>query len=342
MKTKPFRQRQHQIHYLHREAWAMFAFLLIASLMIFWLPVSGWAKDWPAKPINLIVPWATGGSTDIAARIIAPKLSKILEVPVQVINKAGGSGIIGTLEAIKAPPDGYTLLMDCNGTSSIQFAWADNLPYKPEERTYVARAMYTPEGVAVPASSPWKTVEDLMNTIRTNPSTVRWSTIGGTGLPDALTGQLRAAFTAKGLDLSKTRVVSYKGSGEVVIAIAGGHVDIAFFSPSVASSLLSAGKLRILAVAGDQRYKGWPNVPSTAELGMPSVNLVWWGGVCAPPGLPAGISKTISDAVRDTVRDPEVIAHLDKLGFVPGYQTEAVFKKFVMDESKDIKSLKLK
>ena len=124
------------------------------------LPANSGAKDWPTKTITLIVPWAAGGATDLTARVLAPKMSKILEVPIQVVNKPGGSGIIGTLEAVKAPPDGYTLLMDCNGTSSIQYAWVENLPYKPEERTYIARAISTLESCLSPPApplKPWKT-----------------------------------------------------------------------------------------------------------------------------------------------------------------------------------------
>jgi tripartite-type tricarboxylate transporter receptor subunit TctC len=317
-------------------------FLLLFSLTHLILPATGGAREWPTKPINLIVPWAPGGSTDLAARALAPKLSKILGVPVSVINKPGGSGIIGTLEAVKSPPDGYTLLADCGGTSSIQEAWVEKLPYKVEERTYIARAMYTPEGLIVPASAPWKTVEDLANAIRSNPTAIRWTLVGGTGVPDVCTAQFRAALTAKRVDISKTLMVTFKGTGEVLIALAGGHVDIGFCSPSTANALIGAGKIRALAIAGAERYKGWPNIPSTSEAGFPSVNQVFWAGLSGPPNLPANIAKTISDAVHDVVRDPDVIDKFDAIGFVPAYQHEAIFKKFVMDEAKTIKALNLK
>lgn len=329
-----------ETHYRNYAA-GMVSLLLFFSLSLLTLPATSGAKDWPIKPITLIVPWAPGGSTDLAARSITPKLSRILGVPVTVVNKPGGSGIIGTLEAVKSPPDGYTLLADCGGTSSIQAAWVAKLPYKVEERTYIARAMYTPEGLIVPASTPWKTVEDLANAIRTNPAAIRWSLVGGTGVPDVCTAQLRAAFIAKGIDLSKTRMVAFKGTGEVLIALAGGHVDIGFCSPSTAAALLGAGKIRALAIGSAERYKGWPKVPSTAEAGIPSVNQVFWAGLCGPPGLPADITKIVSEAVRDALRDPEIVASLDKIGFVSGYQPEVDFKKFVMDEANTIKGLHL-
>ncbi|MEI7673360.1 MAG: tripartite tricarboxylate transporter substrate binding protein [Deltaproteobacteria bacterium] len=317
-------------------------FLLLISIATLVLPVNSGARDWPTKTITLIVPWAAGGATDLAARVLAPQMSKILEVPVQVVGKPGGSGIIGTLEAVKAPPDGYTLLMDCNGTSSIQFAWSENLPYKPEERTYIARAISTLESLLVPASSPVKTVEDLVTAIRTNPASVSFGNIGGTGAPDATLAQFRAALMAKGLDLSKTRMVTYKGSGETITAVAGGHVSACMSGIAGTQALISAGKIRVLAVTSAQRYKPWPTVPTMAELGYPTVNMLFWASLGGPPGLPANIVKILEQTVKEALMDPDVIAKLDKIGIEPAYQPGDVYKKFVFDEWQTIKSLKLK
>ena len=320
----------------------LFAFFLLFSLCILVFPASSGAKDWPAKPITLIVPWAAGGATDLTARILAPKMSTILGVPIQVVNKPGGSGIIGTLEAVKAPPDGHTLLMDCNGTSSIQFAWSANLPYKPEERTYIARAIYTLESLLVPASSPWKTVDDLVNAIRTNPSGVTFGNIGGTGVPDAALAQFRAVLMAKGLDLSKTRMITYKGSGETIVAVAGGHISACMSGIAGTLALIGAGKIRVLAVTSPTRYKIWPDVPTMIELGFPSVNIVFWSGLGGPPGLPANIVKILDDAVKEAASDPEIISKLDKTGIEPWYQPGDAYRKFVFDETQAIKDLKLK
>jgi tripartite-type tricarboxylate transporter receptor subunit TctC len=335
----------HRKHRLGRNSLGLavgFFALLIFSLPILVLPVNGEAKDWPTKPITLIVPWAAGGATDLAARVLAPKMSKILEVPIQVVGKPGGSGIIGTLDAVKAPPDGYTLLMDCNGTSSIQFAWSENLPYKPEERTYIARAISTLESLLVPASSPVKTMDDLVKAIRTNPAGFSFGNIGGTGAPDAALAQLRAALMAKGLDLSKTRMVTYKGSGETITAVAGGHISACMSGIAGTQALISAGKIHVLAVTSAQRYKPWPTVPTMIELGYPSVNLVFWASLGGPPALPANIVKILEQTVKETLADPDIIAKLDKVGIEPAYQPSDVYKKFVFDEWQSIKALKLK
>jgi tripartite-type tricarboxylate transporter receptor subunit TctC len=316
-----------------------FLLLIIPCL---WMAPEIWAKEYPVKPINLIVPWSAGASTDITARIMAPALSKVMGAPVAVIDKPGGSGTIGTLEAVKAAPDGYTILVDCGGTSSIQYAWAEKLPYNVEERVYMARAILSPMGLSVRGDAPWKTIDDMVADIRKNPSAFRWSLIGGTGVPDVLIAQMRAALQAKGLDLSKTRTVTYKGTGEVMIALGGGHVDIAFASPSATNSLWAAGKVRPLAISGNQRYKGWPDIPCTAELGYPTVNLTYWAGYCAPAGVSQNIIKTWIDAVRAAVTDPEVIAKFESVGFVPAFLESEDFKKFVLEEGRSIKGLKLK
>ena len=323
-------------------AFVLFTFLLLCSLAVLGLPANSGAKDWPTKPITLIVPWPAGGATDLTARILAPKMSSILGVPIQVVNKPGGSGIIGTLEAVKAPADGHTLLMDCNGTSSIQFAWSANLPYKPEERAYIARAIYTLESLLVPASSPWKTVDDLMNAIKTNPSSVTFGNIGGTGVPDAALAQFRAVLMAKGLDLSKTRMITYKGSGETIVAVAGGHISACMSGIAGTIPLIDAGKIRVLAVTSPARYKLWPDVPTMTELGFPSVNIVFWSGLGGPPGLPENIVKILDDTIKEAVRDPEVISKLDKTGIEPWYLPGDPYRKFVFDEWQAIKALRLK
>jgi tripartite-type tricarboxylate transporter receptor subunit TctC len=263
-------------------------------------------------------------------------------VPIQVVNKPGGSGIIGTLEAVKAPPDGYTLLSDCGGTSSIQEAWSENLPYKVEERTYIARAIFAPLVLIVPASSPWKKVDDLAQAIRTNPASISYGVIGGTGVPDVAIAQLRSALTAKGVDNSKTRAITYKGSGEVGPAIAGGHISYSFTTPSACQALVSAGKIRALAVTSAQRYGNLPNVPTTAEAGLPSVDMVYWAGLAGPPGLPENIVKTVDHAARETLKDSEVVAKLAKIGLEPFYLSGEQFRRFVFDEVRSIKSLNIK
>jgi tripartite-type tricarboxylate transporter receptor subunit TctC len=343
MKIKMFRRDYNQGAGSLGMAMWIFGLLLISLTLM--LPANGVAKDWPDKAITIIVPWAAGGGTDIVARSLAPKMSKILGVPVQTVDKPGGSGIIGTLEAVKAAPDGYTLMWDCGGTSSMQYALSSDLPYKVFDRTFIARATSTPEALMVPASSPWKTMDDFVKAIRTDPSSISFGMIGGTGIPDVLVYQLKAALKAKGIDPSKTRTVSYKGGGELVPAVGGGHVSGAFVSPGEMVAMLSAGKIRVLGVTAPtgKRYKGWPDVPMMAEVGFPTVDTYFWVGLSGAPGLPANIVKLLDNAVKEAVKDadqdPAVIDAFDKLGLSTAYLSGDNFKKFVLEEGERVKSV---
>ncbi len=318
------------------------AFLLFVSLTVLVIPANSSAKDWPTKSITIIVPWPVGAATDMAPRIMAPKMAKILGVPIQVVNKPGGSGIIGTNEAVKSPPDGYTIFSDMGGTSSNAYALVKELPFKVAERTYIARTVFCHLGMLVPASSPWKTIADFVNDIQTKPTITRWSLVGGTGPVDVVNFQLQASLLAKGVDQTKIRIVAYKGTGETIVALAGGHVDVGFGGPPSSQALVSAGKVRPLFVTGKERYKGWPNIPTSAEAGFPSVDHVFWAGLSGPPGMPSNIVKILENAARETISDPEVIAKLDAAGVEPFYLPGDLYRKFVLEEGEAIKSLKLK
>ena len=197
----------------------------------------------------------------------------------------------------------------------------------------------------IPAGSPWKTMDDLVKAVQADPSSVTFGMIGGTGIPDVLVYQLKAALKAKGVDVSKTRMVTYKGGGELVPAVAGGHVNVAFVSPGEMVAMLSAGKIRVLAVTSPsgKRYKGWPDVPTMAEAGFPTVDTYFWVGLGGAPGLPANIVKTLDNAmklaIREAEQDPAVIESFDKLGLSTGYLSGDDYKKFVREEGERVKAV---
>jgi tripartite-type tricarboxylate transporter receptor subunit TctC len=341
MKIRMLRRKFNQGAGSLGSAAGFFVFLLIVSLTILVLPANSGAKDWPTKPITIIVPWAIGASSDHNARLLAPKMSEKLGVPVQVVNKPGAGAVIGALEVVKSPPDGYTILLD-GVASAIQAAWVKQLPYKVEERTHIAQVSSLPFlFLMVPGNSPWKTMGDLTNAIRTSPTSIRWSAVGG-GPMDVFLLQVQSALEAKGVDFSKISTVVYKGSGEVAIAVAGGHVEIGAGDPGGVTALVDAGKIRLLAVSGAKRYKDWPNVPTMAEEGFPSVNYRLWTGLSGPPGIPRNIVKILENAVREAVNDPDYIAKLDKIGQVPTYLPGDQFRKTFLDEVKYIKTLKVR
>lgn len=290
------------------------------------------AQQYPNKPIDVIVPWNAGSSTDLVPRLVAPHIAKTLGVAVNIINKPGGSGITGTYEALRARPDGYGMLADGVPVSVQIGAWTD-LPYDPKNRTFVARAAVLPFTIIVRADSPWKTIADVEQEIRKNPKNFRWSWLGGGGGVDIVTAQLKAEFAKRGVDLTETKMVTFTGSAAVMPAIGGGHVDIAVGSPAVVNPMVSAGKARVIAISGSERYKGYPEVRSASEQGYPSVTLGYWVGFFGPPKLPADIVKAWQTAIKAAVNDPELASKWEGMGAIPSYLEGDAFRNFVLKEA---------
>jgi tripartite-type tricarboxylate transporter receptor subunit TctC len=317
------------------------AVLIAAAALAFSAPLQA-ADDaaYPNKPITLLVAWPPGSLGDLLPRLMAQPLSKKLGVRVTVVNKPGGGAIPGTLEAVSASPDGYTIFMESPATSSIQMAWVDKLPYKVEERTFIARAAIAPNAIVVRGDAPWKTIDDIKAAIQKDPAAFRWAIAGGTGSGDVTRAQLQAAFTAKGVDLSKTKMVSFNGSAEVMNALAGGHIDIATSSLGGALPLAQSGKARIIALTeANSRY---PQYPTTAAQGYPTVNHSFWMGYAGPPGMPPQAVKTLSAAMQAVLNDPDVKEKIFKLAAVPAYLPQPEFGKFILTEAGEIKALELK
>jgi tripartite-type tricarboxylate transporter receptor subunit TctC len=302
-----------------------------------WSSDAGAAKEYPLKPITIIVPWNAGSATDLIPRAIAPKLSKVLGVPVNIINKPGGSGITGTRETVTSKPDGYTLLADGPGTSSIHAAWGEDLPYKVFDRKFIARIALVPEILAVRGDAPWKNMEDLVKAIKENPSGFKFSDLGGLGAPDVLLAQFKAGLIKRGVNLAGSKTVTFTGSATNITALGGGHVDLAFAAEPTVIPMASAGKIRLIIITTEKRSKNFPDLPTAAEEKFPEVNLTYWVGLGGPGTLPAGIVKTLENAMKEVTGDPAVVADLAKLGGLPGFIAGEEYRKFVQKEADQIR-----
>lgn len=299
------------------------------------------AAAYPTKPINVIVAWPPGSLGDLIPRLMAPALSKKLGVRVIVVNKPGGGAIPGTLEAVSAAPDGYTIFMESPATSSIQMAWVEHLPYKVDHRTFIARAAIAPNAIVVRSDAPWKSISDVMQAVQRDPASFRWPIAGGTGSGDVARAQLQAAFAAKGVaSLSKTKSVAFAGAGEVMNALAGSHIDIATSSLGVALPLIQSGKARIIALT--EAISSYPQYPTTAAQGFSTINHSFWMGYSGPPGMPAETVKTLANAMQGVLSDPEIREKMVRLAAVPAFLPQPEFGKFIMKEAADIKALELK
>lgn len=296
------------------------------------------AQTYPTKSITLISSWPAGASQDNFTRAIAPKLTEKLSVPMDIICKPGGGGTIGTLEVMRARPDGYTLLIDNPGASTIQKAWSTELPYKVEDRVFIVLAAALPTVISVPSTRPWKTLKDVEEAIRKDPEDFKWTIIGNAH-PDLTMRLFKGALIKKGVDLSKTKSVPFVGGTPAYTALAGGHTDIYSGSLGSTGALISAGKLRPIAVTTKQRTKFLPDVPTTVEQGFPTVIAYYWIGYSGPPGLPDPIVQKWINVVKEIMNDPAMIPAFDKLGVEPSFLGGADFRKFVMDEAQAAKEV---
>lgn len=294
---------------------------------------------YPTKPVTVIVPWSVGGSTDMVARVGAKILQEKWGVSVNVTAKPGGKGIPGTVEALSAAPNGYTLLADADGSNAIPAAWGKDVPFKIEDRTYIAKIAEFPWVFAIRAGLPWKTLDDVAASIKANPEGIKWGWLGGTAGADGPVGQFKAALKKKGIDVSKVKMVTYPGGADLVTALAGGHVDIGSASTTSVGPMFTAGKIKLLAITGNNRFASYPDLQTTVEQGWKTVTFQGHVGFAGPKGLSPEIVKAIEDSIRASIDKPESKADLAKIGALPAFAGSQDFRTYVLDLAKELKGL---
>ena len=269
------------------------------------------AQAYPARQVRIIVPFAPGGPTDAAARLIAQKLSEQLGRQFYVENLAGASGNIGTGQAAKAPPDGYTVLVTVNNLV-INPPLFEKVPYDPyKDFEPVALAVTYSSALAVNPSVPAKTVGELVTLIKANPGKYSFGS-PGFGTPTHLLGeQLRVAL---GLDLVH---VPYGGSGPAMASVVAGHTPIGFAGLAAAAPLARDGKLRILAVMSKKPSSTLPDVPTIAAAGYPGLDGDGWVGALVPAGTPKDIVTLLNREIVRIIAMPELQERFTALGLDP-------------------------
>lgn len=285
---------------------------LVASLAVASWTVA--AEPYPAKPVRIVVPFGAGGSTDVLARLVAPKLSESLKQNVFVDSMPGADGIVGTSAVARAAPDGYTLLM--TAASPLTLApTLQKVPYDPVKDFAPISLMVNLNGVlAVNAALPVRTMQDFAAEARTRPG--RFSFGAGTSLLRLIGEQLKQALRA---DIT---VVPYKGTGPQLNAVLAGEVD-AVVDPFVGISHIKAGKLRPLAVLQGSRSPLLPDVPTLEETGIKGITLGSWTALLAPAGTPPEIVSRLSAEVARIMALPEVRERLVTLYQEPAGTTPA-------------------
>ncbi|MGY6270745.1 tripartite tricarboxylate transporter substrate binding protein [Achromobacter denitrificans] len=283
------------------------------------------AAAYPDKPVRLIVPYAAGGGTDTAARMIARKLAPLLGQPVVVENKPGGATQIGTAFVAAAAPDGYTLLMGTANlaTNSVLYT---KLPYDvKKDLTPVVWATDVPVYLLLPAASPVRNLEDLKRAA-TREQGLTYATAGTGSIPH-LAGEQFAHQTGIAL-----RHIPYKGSSEAATALVGNQVQMSFDNLPPVYAQVKAGRLRPIAIAAQARNPDLPDVPTLAELGVPLSASSWWG-VMAPAGTPKDVVALLNRQINAVLADPEVRGYFAGLGMQPTGGTPEAFGRHIAEET---------
>lgn len=281
------------------------------------------AADFPTKPVRLIVGFAPGGSNDIIARLLAPKLEAELKQSVIVENRPGAGGNIAAETAIKAAPDGHTVFMCTTGTLSIQPFLPQRMPFDVETITPVTQIGNTPYLMLVSKELPVKTVGEFLKYAQDNPGKVNYAS-SGNGTTAHLAGEMLRAQTQ--IDIVH---VPYKGAGQAMVDLNSGRVSLMFDQAVSSLSYIQSGSLKALAVANDHRLAGLPDLPTTDEAGLKGFNPTPWTGLCAAPGVPAEAVKALQQATAHALADPDIRARFQRDGIEAVGSTPEAFAAFL-------------
>lgn len=283
--------------------------MLVAGLALMTASASALAK-YPSQPVTLVVGFPPGGSNDIVARIIAPKFSDILGVPVVVENKAGANATIGTEYTVRAKPDGYTITLGSASPLAISPHTYKDLPYNPlTDLRAITTVAQTPELLAINPNVKAQSLTDLVKLSKTRDVTV--ASAGAGGLPHLAIELLKLESGGRIVH------VPYKGAAPATTDAVGGHVDGIIVDVPALYAQVTAGKLRPLAVTHDKRSSVLPDVPTSVEQGLPNLLAFNWFAVMAPAKTPDDVVNTLYQALVKAANDPEVVKQLGKLGIEP-------------------------
>jgi tripartite-type tricarboxylate transporter receptor subunit TctC len=294
------------------------------------------AQPYPNRPIQLIIPIPAGGGGDVNARIIVEEMVKLLGQQIIVVNKPGASDTLGTDALAKSKKDGYTI----GYTSSAAMVYSritnpEIVAFDPiKDFEPLGSHTFFPLAVAVQASSPWKTFNELMEHAKQNPGKLRVSTagVGSTSnfdveITQSLTG---AQFTH----------VPFKGGEAVVTALLGGHVEVSYDIVGKFMPHVEAGKLRLLLVS--RKVSFLPNIPTITDLGFKRELLSGWHGMFGPSGMPEEAKKVLIPAIEKAVKHPETKARIEKLGYVVEYKSPEEQKRLIVSDYETAKAIAVK
>jgi tripartite-type tricarboxylate transporter receptor subunit TctC len=301
----------------------------LVALGIAGLSASAAAEPYPTKPVSLVVGFATGGPSDIIARIMASHLGEAFKQPFVVENKPGAASNIAADLVAKAKPDGYTLLLGNVGSLCVNDALYSSLPYHPErDFTIVAMTAQTPLVLAIEPKLPAANLKEFIDYAKASRGQINYAS-PGVGIPPHFAAEM---FRGK-VGFQSTNV-QYRSGGMMIDALMKGEVQWAFDVPATVSPQHHAGKVRALAVAADKRWPTMPDVPTMGELGFSDFEILGWFAIAGPAGLPRPIVEQLNAEVRRGLASEDIRQKLANIGFAPQPTTAAEAEKFIAAERK--------
>ena len=282
---------------------------------------------YPNRPIRFMVGFPPGGSTDVAARLIAPRLAERLGQQLVIDNRGGAGGNIGVDAVAKAPPDGYTIGFGVSGALAVNVTLQPNLPYDPlKDPAPVALAMINPLVLCTAPDTPAASLQELVAYARPRPGRLSYGT-GGSGTAMHLAGAMLNLMA--GIELVH---VAYKGNSAAATGLVGNQIPVAVVDLTSAGSFIRAGRIRALGVTSATRTQLAPDIPSLAERGLPGFDVTSWFGVIAPAGTPADIVALLNAELIAVLKAPEMREKLAAAGLEPVLGTSDEFATLIRSE----------
>jgi tripartite-type tricarboxylate transporter receptor subunit TctC len=310
----------------------------LAALLAF--AASSFAQDYPSRSVRIVVPFAPGGATDILGRLVSERLSGVYKQSFVVDNRPGASGHVGAQQVAKAPGDGYTLMI---GTIGIHAAYASyrKLGYDPAKELQPIMVLgESPNIVAVPADSPYRTFGDFLADAKANPGKINYGSAG----PGSSIHMVTALFEL--MSGARLTHVPYKGSGPALVDLMSGRIQVMFENYSSGMPHVRAGKLKVLAVTVGKRDPSLPDVPTIAEAGVPDYAGSSWFTFAAPSTMPMNLVQKLNRDLTQALAEPDAVAKLNSLGmrFTPNTpaQAAAYFKSETAKWNRVIEAANLK
>ena len=291
-------------------------------------PLVAGAADYPDRPVRIVVGFAPGGGTDVAARFLSQRLMEVIKNSNFIVeNRAGASGTIGAVAVAKSAPDGYTLSVGTSTTHSVAPQLLPNVPYHPvRDFAHITQLAYSPMFLVVHPSTPIKTVGDLIKLAKARPNEINYGS-GGVGTTPHMAGELFKLVTG-----TKMTMVAYKGEAPAITDLMGGQISLIFGNVPAVVQQVRAGSLRGIAVTSAKRVATIAEFPTIAESGVPGFEASTWFGLFAPAGTPRDIVNRINTATREALQPAEVREKLLALGMFAVASPTDEFHKFIEAE----------